>query len=364
MCRDSVRVLHIIESLEFGGAEKVLVELVNNMADRCDLGICCIKRTGELQSSLDGRVRVYCMNKGEGNHYGLPVQIAKLIREGGYEVVHSHAWGVYVESALAALLARSRVLVHTVHGHYLHKLGSSPAKVLVRHMLERMLAHVHRKIVTVSDAIQEYVRSEVGIPVSRMMTIHNGIDEAPLPSRTERTDDALGFITVGRLAVVKNYPLLLRAFAQVVRVHPGCWLQIVGDGSERNALERLARELKLSASVSFLGFQKNVAWLLAQSDVFVLSSRYEGISIAVLEAMRAGLPVIATRVGGTPEVVVDGETGILVPDGDAAAMVRAMEQLIASPAQRRHMGEQGHAHMHREFAIHAIADKYFSLYTI
>ena len=360
-----MRILHIIESLEFGGAEKVLVELVNAMADHCEIGICCIKRTGDLQASLDARVKVYCLNKAHGNHIDVPFAIARLVREGGYRVVHSHTWGVYLESALGSLLGRAPVLVHTVHGRYLHyPVGAaSRAKIAVRHTFERALAVAHRKIVTVSDAIQNYVRSEVGIAPSRLMTIHNGVPEAQLPRRAMRKLREASFVTVGRLHAIKNYEMLLRAFASAFRTYPECRLKIAGDGPERQRLENLARELGLEAGVSFLGFQNDVRGLLGESHVFILSSRYEGISIALLEAMRAGLPAIATRVGGMAEVVQDGKTGILVGNEDEAGMARAMIRLIESPDQCTRMGEQGYAHMMQDFSIRACADRYFALYS-
>lgn len=359
-----MRVLHIIESLEFGGAEKVLIELANAMADHCELAVCCVKRTGELQSSLDRRIRVYCMSAGEGSHFTLPFMLAKLVREGRYDVVHSHTWGVYIESALGALLGGARVLVHTVHGKYLQYAPgtASRVKVLLRHFLERVLAGAHRRIVTVSDAIQEYVRVDIGISGSRLLTIHNGVSDAPRPSKPVREDRGAVFITVGRLAAVKNYAMLVRAFSAVVRAHPACRLMIVGDGPERSALEDLARDLGILESVAFFGFQKEVQRLLLDGDVFVLSSKYEGISIALLEAMRAGLPAIATRVGGMAEVLVDGETGILVADGDEDSMARAMVRLIESPSERRRMGDQGYARMRDNFSMHAIVERYLSVY--
>ena len=360
-----MRVLHVISSLEFGGAEKVLVDLVNAMVERCDSGVCCVKRGGELEAALDRRVHLYRLNKGEGNHAELPWELARLARDGNYDVIHSHTWSVYVESALAALIARSRVLVHTVHGHYItYPPGvRAKARIFVRHAAERALARAHRKIVTVSDAIQAYVRSEIGIPTHRMMTIHNGVNEAEMGARKNPSTDAVTFITVGRLAAVKNYPMLLQAFAAILLDHPRCMLQIVGEGTERAALERLAGALGISGNVLFPGFQRDVSRWLVLADVFVLSSHYEGISIALLEAMRAGLPVIGTQVGGMAEVVLHGKTGLLVADGDVLAMSRAMRSLVSKPAERHAMGAAGHAYMHREFSMSSAAEKYFTLYS-
>ena len=360
-----MRVLHIIGSLEFGGAEKLLVELANSMVDHCQTAVCCVKRGGELQSALDSRVGVYSLNKGEGNHWRLPRELAALVTRGGYDVVHSHTWSVYVESALAALIARARVLVHTVHGHYVtYPPGiASQAKLVARHGAERILAGAHRKIVTVSDAIQAYIRAEIGIPAARMTTIHNGVNEGVPHSRERPAGDPVTFITVGRLAAVKNYPMLLRAFAGLLHRYQRCRLHIVGDGPERAPLERLARELGVSAAVQFAGFQNDVPRRLAQADAFVLSSHYEGISIAVLEAMRAALPVLGTRVGGMGEAVLDGESGILVPDDDVEGLTQAMCRLAGSAEERRRMGERGLAYMQREFTIRAACEKYLRLYS-
>ncbi len=359
-----MRVLHVIETLEFGGAEKVLVELANAMANHCEVAVCCIKQTGELQASLDRRIRVHCMNSGEGNHVLLPFKLALLVRGGRFDVVHSHTWGVYIESAFGALLGGARILVHTVHGQYLYYAPglASRLKRRLRHFVERMLARAHRRIVTVSDAIQKYVRAEVGIPAARLLTIHNGVSDAQHTSRPYRSGMPAVFITVGRLVAVKNYAMLLRAFADVVRLHPVSRLVVVGDGPERSALEALTDELGISGRVEFLGFRQDVQLLLQEADIFVLSSRYEGISIALLEAMRAGLPAIATRVGGMAEVLVDGETGILVPGDHQEAMAQAMITLAQSPAERRRLGDQGYARMRDSFSMSVMVERYLSVY--
>lgn len=359
-----MRVLHVIETLEFGGAEKVLVELANAMAAQCEVAVCCIKRTGELEAALDRRIHVHCMKSGEGNHIRLPFRLARLVREGGFDVVHSHTWGTYIESAFGALLGGARVLVHTVHGHYLYYAPGPASRVKrgLRHLVERVLARAHRRVVTVSDAIQQYVRAEVGIPAGRLLTIHNGVSDAPKVARPGRAGKPAVFITVGRLAAVKNYPMLLRAFAALAVLHPACRLVVVGDGPERGALESLAQELGIAGSVEFLGFRQDVQQLLAEADVFVLSSKYEGISIALLEAMRAGLPAIGTRVGGMAEVLVDGETGILVPDDDQAAMARAMASLADSPSDRGRLGDRGYERMRDSFSMGAIVERYLSVY--
>jgi len=358
-----MRILHIIESLDFGGAEKVVVDLTRALLTYADVDICCVKNEGKLSLQLDPRIRVFCLHKGEGNDWHVPLRLARLIREHDYDVVHSHSWGVYLESALAAMLTHVPSLVHTVHGHYLsYPPGLVPRlKKWLRHTLERLLAYRYDRIVTVSDAIQLYVRRDIGLPVSRMLTIRNGVPCA-VSKRRDSSRAAVTFMAVGRLAEVKNHAMMLRAFAITARAHPSTRLRLVGDGPERENLEAQARELGVSRQVEFLGFRNDISQLLDEVDVLLMSSHYEGVSIAILEAMCAGLPVIATRVGGVPETVQDGATGLLVADNDAEAMAQAMQELIASEPERRRLGESGQALLQNQFSIDIVAERYYQLY--
>jgi glycosyltransferase involved in cell wall biosynthesis len=358
-----MRILHVIESLDFGGAEKVVVDLTRALLVHGEVDICCVKHEGKLALQLDPRIHVYCLHKGEGNDWRVPIRLARLIRDHGYDVVHSHSWGVYLESALAAMLARVPRLVHTVHGHYLSYPPGLVARLKkrLRHILERLLAYRYDRIVTVSDSIQAYVRRDIGLPVGRMVTIRNGVPCVD-SRRSPSTRAAVTFMTVGRLAGVKNHAMMLRAFAITVRTQPGARLRIVGDGPERKNLEAQAHALGISQHVEFLGFRNDVSPLLAEADVLLMSSHYEGVSIAILEAMCAGLPVIATRVGGVPETVQDGVTGLLVADNDADAMAQVMLGLIASEPERRRLGEGGQARLQQEFSIGIVAGRYYQIY--
>lgn len=360
-----MRVLHVIESLDFGGAEKVTVSLANGMADSHDVTICCVKRVGVLGTKLDKRVRIFCLDKGEGNDYLLPLRLARLIRQHAFDVVHTHNWAVFLEGGLAGLLARTPVLLHTVHGPYADyppTLGSR-IKIALRHLIERWLARRFRRIVTVSDAIRVYIENDIRIPADRLVTVHNGIPAAtgvytPRPERQHVT-----FITVGRLAPIKNHAMMLRAFHEMSKTHPQVRLVIVGDGPERPALEAYVRQQRLEDNVTFPGFRDDIDTLLPEADVFLLTSHYEGISIALLEAMRAGLPAIGTTVGGIPETVIDGKTGLLVtPDGQEA-LVKAMAKLAASKSLRDEMGKQGYDYFMQEFSLATMLARYQQLYT-
>ncbi|MBI4997780.1 MAG: glycosyltransferase [Rhodocyclales bacterium] len=357
-----MRVLHVIQSLEFGGAEKVVVDLGNEMLEHCEVAICCTQSLGALVEQVDARITVTCLGGNlHGNDYKVPLRLARVIRDGAYDVVHSHGWNVYLEAAMATVLAGYPRLVHTVHGNYMpYPPGlMSRLKVAIRHRFERVMASRHHRIVGVSHSIRDYVVRDVGLPNDRVVTVHNGI-----ACRNLDRYKGVGktFVTVGRLAAVKNHAMMIRAFQLVLQSHPDASLLIVGDGPERTSLEALVHELGVAGQVSFLGFRQDVGQVLALADVFLMTSRYEGISIAVLEAMCAGLPVLATNVGGIPETVVDGATGILVPSEDVPAMASGMLQLLNSREDRLRLGSAGREFLASEFSIATVVDRYLRLY--
>lgn len=358
--------MHVTESLEFGGAEKVIVSLANAVATTNDVTVCCLKRVGDLASQLDQRVKVLCLDKGEGNDPAVILKLSRIIRDTGVDVLHTHDWGVFLESGLAAMVRRKVVCVHTVHGPYM-SYGSGVAarlKRTLRHFLEKWVALRFSCICPVSDMIGEYIISDIGIPRKRVSTVHNGIEQGggePI-AQGAHGDKPIRLIAVGRLAAVKNYSLLLRAVAKLRQKQPGVELVMVGDGPLRAQLERETASLGLQDLVRFTGFCDQVDQLLGQADIFVVSSDYEGISIAMLEAMRAGLPVIATRVGGVPETVVDGETGWLVPPADEAALAGAISTLAADAACRKRMGLAGRDRVRQEFSVDAMLKKYSTIY--
>ena len=356
-----MRILHVIDTLQFGGAEKVLVSLANAAAERHEVAVCCLRGGGPLARELDPRIEVFDMGKGEGDDLMLPFALARRIA-GRHDVVHTHNWAAFLEGGIAARRARVPVAVHTVHGPYgAARAGLLPrAKRALRHAVERRVARGFRHIVAVSDAIREYIPDTVGIEASRVTTIHNGI--AGMASPRGEASAAPVFVAVGRLDPVKNQALMLRAFARVLAQSPDARLRLVGDGPSRASLQALATELGIASCVEFCGFRSDVAALLADADVFLLSSHYEGISIALLEAMRAGLPTVATRVGGVSETVVDGRTGVLVADGDLESFAAAMSRMAADPSLRRAMGDAARRHQRDEFSLDRMLQRYEALY--
>jgi glycosyltransferase involved in cell wall biosynthesis len=216
-------------------------------------------------------------------------------------------------------------------------------------------------VVPVSSDAADVARDVEMVPSNRIRVIRNGIDLAGSP-RPLRTVSGWRAVHVARLNVVKDQTTLLRAARMVLDREPRFELDIVGDGEMRPALERLAAELQLGSAVRFHGYRDDVRPFLAAADAFVLSSVSEGIAISLLEAMAAALPVVATRVGGTPEVVVDSGTGYLVPARDPAAMAEALITLLSQPEHARSLGDAGRARVEECFTLGATVQAYESLY--
>jgi glycosyltransferase involved in cell wall biosynthesis len=215
---------------------------------------------------------------------------------------------------------------------------------LLRPLRSRVLAVSHRQV----SYLTEYVR----IPEERLGCIRNVLEPSFLAGG--RSDTVMGepvVICVAGFRVEKDHLTLLRAFHAVLRSHPDAVLRLVGDGPERPKAQALARELGIEPAVEFLGNRSDVEMLLPRASVFVLASfAVENLPFAVLEAMAAELPVVATDVGALSELVVDGQTGYLVPPRNAEALAAALGRLLASPAQARDMGRAGAEHLLHEFA--------------
>jgi glycosyltransferase involved in cell wall biosynthesis len=356
-----MRIMHVIESLEHGGAEAVVADLANACADDHEVTVCCLKRRGKLGARLGPDISVVCLHKGEGNDLSTVWRLAREARRRRIDVLHSHSWGVFLETVLASWLSRVAV-VHTAHGPYLQHTDDlrGRLKAKFRRALERIASRRVEVIACVSASIRDFVNEQMRLPTA-VTVVHNGIpDRRPAPPRAHNGTRRL--ISVGRLAPIKNYDALLRAFAELTRRMPRSRLTLVGDGPERQHLERLAERLCIASSVEFKGFSDDVPGLLAAHDMFVLSSRHEGISVAILEAMRAGLPVVATRVGGVPETVIDGVTGRLVETDDPAAMADVMAEMLGCTANLQAMGAAGRAVQQRRFSLSRMSERYTDLY--
>ncbi|HIE52686.1 MAG TPA: glycosyltransferase [Armatimonadetes bacterium] len=366
MSHQSVKILHTVLSLQVGGVEKLVVALVKKL-DRARFrpAVCALQEGGPLEEELRAAgVEVFVLGKREGVDWRLLRRLARLLRQEGIGLLHTHNSAPLFYGPLAAWRARTPVVVHTQHSKL------RPENEKLRRLTRWLSRRVSHFISDAGDVTQDLV-AQLGVPPEKVSTIPNGVDLeafAPLPDRAAvRAElglppDGPLVACVGRLVPVKDHPTLLRAWREVRKAVPTAHLLLIGAGPLQRELEGLARDLQVASSVHFLGQRNDVPQLLGLCEAAVLSSRSEGLSVALLEAMAARLPVVATRVGGNPEVVQAGETGLLVPPAEPAALAAALRELLQNPARAREMGAAGRARVEAQFSLERMVQAYQEVY--
>jgi glycosyltransferase involved in cell wall biosynthesis len=284
-------------------------------------------------------------------------------------VVHSHLPRADIIAA-ASLPQRGRP-VHISTKHLLYGVGDRRWGALYA-FVDRCSLYAPDHIVAVSTTMSKQIAAYPGLPPSRVRCIRNAV-ECDVYYRPELRDacrrelglDAtaplIGF--TGRVEKMKRLDVLLHAFVQVVALHPQARLLIVGDGSLKPALQKLANDLGIAQAVIWVGFRQDIARFLAAMDVYVQPSANEGLSLSILEAMSAAKPVVATRVGGVAEVIDEGSNGLLVSPGSSLALQQAIVALLARPDRREAMAQAGRAQVVNEFAVHRMVGEYCTLYS-
>ena len=300
------------------------------------------------------------------------VRLIRLMRRVRPHVVHTHTAKAGTLGRVAARLARVPVVVHTYHGHVLRGYFSRD-RTRIFAGVERTLARWTDCLLAVSETVRpELLALGVGAP-ERFRVVPLGLDL----TRFERVDAERGALLgelglpaetpmvtiVARLVPIKAHEVFLRAARLVLETHPTSRFLVVGDGERRAALEVLTAELGLGAYVRFLGWRRDLERIYADSTVVALTSRNEGSPVSLIEAMAAGRPVVATRVGGVPDLVADGVTGRLVPPDDPAALADALAALLRDPERRRALGAAGRARVVPAFAAARLVEDVDALYT-
>ena len=353
--RGRLRVAHVTLGLDVGGQEKLLVEFAH-CADRrrFDLHFVSLGGRGVLAGDLEAwGWPVEALGEPSGFRPGLVLRLARFFRDRRIDVVHTHDERPHIYGAFAARLAGVRRLVHTRHHGMAFRLTPRQAGLV------RLAARLTDRFVCVSaDSAGQAVRH--GVSPRAVRVLHNGIDLTRFAPAAFRGDGPV--VTVARLSPEKDIDTLLKATALAAGEDADFRLEIAGDGPCMADLRRTAAELGLDNRVTFLGAVRDVPALLARAGLFVLPSRTEGVSLTLLEAMATGLAVVATQVGGNPEVVADGETGLLVPPGDPAALAAAMLRLRGNEWERRRMGQAGRRRVERRFDVRRMTAEYERLY--
>jgi len=350
----AVRVAAYTDSNDLGGAEKALATLVRGLGDWIDVTVVgtdpAIVR--EVAAGRDrAETRIVRSVRSKWDLRGSVAHL-RMMRELRPDVLHANLptpWSC--QYALSAALLTPGV--RTLAVHHAIALPETQAQLRLNRLnLKRLDAHV-----AVSVASAAFVERVVGLGEGAVRVIYNGVPDVPVTAAPRVADGpVVGY--VGRLAPEKGLDVLLRAIGSL----PDVTTVLVGDGPDRPRLERLGRQLGVSDRICMPGWVKDPRPWYPGFDVLALPSRSEALGIAAIEAMLARLPVVASRVGGTPEVVVDGDTGILVPPDDHEALARGIRSLLAAPALRSKMGESGREIALRRFGLPPMLRSYESIY--
>ncbi len=371
MPANPVHVVHVIHQLATGGMENGLVNLINRMDPALVRhSILCMTNATDFRSRItrDG-VAIAEMEKREnGNDFSAQWRTFRQLLAWKPDVLHTRNL-TGLDAVIPAFLARVPARLHGEHGRDMTDPDGTNKKFIVLKKLHAPFIHLWS---AVSQDLASALTEKVGIPAERISHICNGVDLTRferLPVRRNiagvTVPEHVVFGTVGRLQDVKEQWLLIEALALLptLSAHAArARLVIVGDGPMRDRLENEIVVRNLVGKVHLAGAQNNVPDWLQSMDVFCLPSRAEGISNTILEAMASGLPVIATRVGGNPELVVAQSTGLLVPHSDAPALARAMATLLDDTALRERYADAAHARAHQEFSIDTMVSRYTELY--
>lgn len=367
-------VVNIIYSLKSGGLENGLVNIINRTpSDRYRHVIICLTEADDFAKRIHSPdVRIIELHKKPGHDFAMYWRLWRLLCVLKPAIVHTRNLST-LELQVLAFLCPGVKRVHGEHGRDMNDLDGSNRKYNV---LRRFMRRIVQHYITVSKDLELWLRQVVDVSADKVKQIYNGVDlerftgngdsvELSVPEGyLQEGDVVVG--TVGRLAEVKNQISLLRAFAQCLKRNPqkgACFrLLLVGDGPMREKLQQEADILGLGEQVWFAGNRDDVPDLMRLMDVFVLPSLAEGVSNTILEAMATGLPVIATEVGGSPELVVDGESGLLVPVDDDQALTDAMEMLLNSKELRKKMGSNSRRRIHESFSWPKTVEQYLSVY--
>lgn len=362
-----INVCHLVSQLGPAGKEKGILKLIAHHHDQLfNVTIVVMRNIRQAKVLHLEPFNLVVLDAPHGNNMRLPMQLRDVFREHRFDIVHTHSWGTLVEGVVGARLAGVPVVIHGEHGTF----PQGPAHRIV----QRLFWGAADRVLSVSGILADTLSEVTGFPRQRITTILNGVDESHFgPDAAQRAafraglglaPDAFVVGAVGRFFQVKNYPMLFRA----VRIlqERGVDLQLVvaggGNAEQEAAVEAQLAELGIRERVHLLGFRKDVSAIYNGLDVFALTSFSEGCSNVIQEAVFTGKPVVATKVGGNPELVMDGETGFLVESDNAEMLADRIQALYAGPELRERMGAAALERGRREFSLSVMVERYESIY--
>ena len=369
--KPKIKILFIITSSGIGGAEKILCYTATGLDyNKYDISVCSLKKKGEIAADLEKRgIEVCCLHMGgRESSLGWLSSIIALIRLFPYlirirpTIIHSFLFRANILARIAGYLTGIPIIISSV------RVMGGEKKYF--HYVEMITSFMVDHYVAVSESVKRYIIDKSRISNEKISVIYNGVNiksqdntygqKVKVPLTIENEDRIL--MTVGRLHKQKGHCYLIQAVSKVRKEFPKVKLLVTGEGEEENNLKKLVKSLDLTNEVIFAGLRSDIEGILPMAEIFILSSLWEGLPNALLEAMAAGKPVVATKVGGIPEIVVHGETGILIHPRDHDALAIAIIDLLQNRLKAKDMGEAGRIRAGKRFSIYKMIEKTENLY--
>jgi sugar transferase (PEP-CTERM/EpsH1 system associated) len=355
-------IAHLIYRFDIGGLERVMVNCINAMKnEEYQHVVIALTDVTDFSKHLNHSVDVYQLNKQSGKDLMSHWRLFKLLRKVKPDLLHTYNLAT-IEYHPISIFAGVKAHIHAEHGRD----NADPKGLNKKHnLLRQLLSPFINYFVPVSLDLFDWLKKVVNIKANKLVLIRNGININEF-NRQRESDDIIKFIHVARLDLVKDQAGLISAFAHLVKKNnlnkKNVQLTIVGDGVELSRLNVLANELNIANYIEFTGARSDIANLLSNADVFVLSSIAEGIPMTVLEGMASSLPVISTNVGGLPELITNNINGYLVDKQNIEQLSLAMENYIKHPELIIRHGKQARCFIEDNFSEQNMVDQYLTLY--
>jgi glycosyltransferase involved in cell wall biosynthesis len=359
---------YVVNSLNPGGTERLVVEMSLAFKADFDVMVLCLDEPGLWAGDLRAAgIPVHCLWRQPGIDLAIPVRLARQFRRSNTRIVHAHQCTPWFYGALSRLFHFAPRLLLEEHGRFFPEVENRK-RVLVNRVLVSKLTH---RFIAVSEDVGSRLEKYEGLDRARIEVIYNGVKaDTPLnPDARQQLRSELGFDsesfvvgTVGRFDPIKNLPMLVGSLARAAKSITSLRGLLVGDGPVFNQIRSQVGEEGLADRMRMTGFREDARKLIQCMDLFVLSSFSEGTSMALLEAMAAGVPVAVTAVGGNPELVVSGETGWVVPSDSVEALSAAILDAASDAPKRRRMAEAGQQRFMNHYAFERMIESYRRVY--
>ena len=362
-----IHVMQVTFGMPIGGMERVIMDLCRYIdPDRYRFSICCTSVRGPLadQMEAEGIPVIFCRNQSRVAKYLRGLELNRIFKRADIDILHTHHMPAFIDSVIGTRLTKVPVLINTDH--------CKDYQTEKRHLMtmERIASCFADEIVAVSHHTRDEMIQYEKIPAEKGSVIYNGIHvkltrkESPEELRKEfgLRPDEMVIGTVGRVVDQKGFDLLLQSAPYVLRRFPKTKFMIVGGGEREQDLRRLASELGISNQVIFTSWRRDAVDLIQIFDSFALTSRFEGMPMVLLEAMALSKPIVATAVGGVPEVVQNGYNGVLVNDREPEHTAKALLELISDRGLAQRMGSHGRMRYEKYFTAETMAALYEERY--